>query len=93
MLFIIKRVFFPFFQQGDDLCKIGDGIGGSEEKLPGSYTIQKCIDAVRLQYPNANGATSTEPCPNECECYAEFGMSEWNSDQSWQSCMFSNRGK
>ena len=75
------------------MCKIGDGIGGSEKKLPGSYTIQQCIDAVRLQYPNANGATRTEPCPNECECYAEFGMTGWNRDQYWQSCIFSNRGK
>ena len=89
------RAFFLLRQgnNGVQRCQIGDGVGGSEKKLKGSHTIQQCIDAVRLQYPNANGATSTEPCPNECECYAEFGMSEWNSDQSWQSCMFSNRGK
>ena len=73
----------------NDVCKIGDGVGGSEKKLSDLYTLQQCIDAVRLQYPNANGATMNLPCDgpaNKCECYAEFGMTGWNSDQSWQSC-------
>ena len=77
----------------NDVCKIGDGVGGSEKKLPDLYTLQQCIDAVRLQYPDANGATMNLPCDGSengfddvCECYAEFGMTGWNSDQSWQSC-------
>ena len=76
-------------------CQIGDGvgIGGSEKKLTGFYTIQQCSDAVRLQFPNANGFTRSEPCPNRCQCFAEFGMTGWDSKQNWQSCMFSNKGK
>ena len=70
-------------------CQIGDGIGGTEKKLDGSYTIQECFDAVRLYHPNANGITRSEPCPNKCKCYAEFGMTGWNSEKKWQSCMLS----
>ena len=53
------------------------------------YTKQECFDAVRLKFPNANGVTTSEPCPNECKCYAEFGMTGWNSEKGWLSCMFS----
>ena len=71
-------------------CKIGDGIGESETKLEGSYTIQECIDVVQQTYPNANGVTTSNPCKSEeCKCYAEFGMTHWNEDKKqWQSCMF-----
>ena len=74
-------------------CQIGDGIGGTEKKLDGSYTVEECYAAVRLQFPNANGITSSEPCPNKCKCYAKFGMTSWNSKKIWQSCMFIKRGK
>ena len=89
-------IFFSFPQQGNGLrCQIGDGVGvgGSEKKLTGFYTIQQCIDAVKLQHPNANGFTRSEPCPNQCQCFAEFGMTGWDSKQNWQSCRFSNIGK
>ena len=36
----------------------------------------------------ANGATWDYDCPNECNCYAEFGMESWNDDKKYASCMF-----
>ena len=87
---LILSIIVSFLPQGDGACQIGDGVGGSEKKLTGSYTIQQCIDAVKVQYPTANGVTRSEPCPDKCSCYAEFAMTGWNSATSWQSCMFSN---
>ena len=55
-------------------CKIGDGTGGSEIELEGLHTTQECITAVKELYPQANGATMPNPCPDECSCYAEFDM-------------------
>ena len=74
----------------DMICKIGDGVGPSESKLEGSYTIQECINAVKESYPNANGATISSPCKEgTCKCYAEFGMTGWNFERTdYQSCMF-----
>ena len=89
------RAFFLLRQgnNGVQRCQIGDGVGGSEKKLTGFYTIQQCSDAVKLQFPNANGFTRSEPCPNQCQCFAEFGMTGWDSKRNWQSCKFSNTGK
>ena len=80
------------------MCQIGDGYGGSEIKLPGSYTKQECIDKVRLQYPKANGAKMSRRWATHYFglCYAEFGMKGWDrgieqplgSGQKWESCMF-----
>ena len=83
----------PLFNTLGLTCKTGDGVGGSEKKLSGSYTTQECIDAVRLHFPNANGITRSQPCPNKCKCYAEFGMTGWNSKRKWLSCMFSKESK
>ena len=69
-------------------CQTGDGIGGSEIKLDGLYTIQECIQAVKQQYRLANGATSDNPCNNKCLCYAEFGMTSWNGNGGYHSCMW-----
>ena len=69
------------------MCQVGDGIGGTEKKLDGLYTIPECLDAVRLYFPSANGVTSQNPCPSKCKCYAEYGMTGWNSNRNWQSCM------
>ena len=69
-------------------CKIGDGTGGSEIELEGLHTTQECITAVKELYPQANGATMPNPCPDECSCYAEFDMKKWNNSKSWQSCIF-----
>ena len=74
------------------MCQDGDGYGGSEIKLLGRYTFQKCIDAVRGQYPNANGAKMSRYLQYG-ECYAEFGMKDWGREEDmkldvWKSCMF-----
>ena len=97
MLQTIQHSFLP---QGNGVqrCEIGDGVGGSEVKLPSLYSKQQCIDTVRLQYPSANGFTfgswgSFGSCGTKCECYAEFGMTGWDNKQTWESCMFSNIGK
>ena len=70
-------------------CRIGDGNGASETGL-GLYTYQECIDEVRKQHPDANGATMENPCPNKCRCYAEFDMTDW-SGTKWQSCMLKGK--
>ena len=74
------------------MCFYGDGYGGSEIKLLGRYTKQECIDAVRRQYPNANGAKMSRYLQHR-ECYAEFGMKDWRREEDWKldvwkSCMF-----
>ena len=74
-------------------CPLGDGIGGTEISLGGTFTEEDCIAAVKEQYPSANGATMAANCPNTCSCYAEFGMTGWNTDTYWQSCMFNSEGE
>jgi len=76
-------------------CQRGDGVGGSEKKLSGSYSRQQCIEAVRSQFPYANGFTfgswsSYGSCGTRCECYAEFNMIDWDNKRTWESCTFSN---
>jgi len=81
--------------QRRDECKIGDGVGGKEIQLSGNYTKEDCILRVKQVYFGtfgatevANGATWDYDCPNECNCYAEFGMESWNDDKKYASCMF-----
>ena len=75
-------------------CRIGDGRGGTETKLSGTFdTKESCIIAVKKQYPSANGATIKIGCVGSsiCPCYAEFGMNSWSSIYiSYISCMFNN---
>ena len=71
----------------DVVCRIGDGVGGPEVFLSKNYTVNVCHNAVRQAYPDANGATMTNPCDNGCSCYAEFNMTGWGS-KTFQSCMF-----
>lgn len=49
------------------------------------------MDAVKLQYPNANGFTRSNPCHHKCKCYAEFDMTDWNSNWKWFSCLFKGK--
>lgn len=77
----------------DVVCRIGDGVGGPEVFLSKNYTVNVCHNAVRQAYPDANGATMTNPCDNGCSCYAEFNMTGWGIYLGWgsktfQSCMF-----
>ena len=76
----------------ETVCKVGDGIGGNEIQLSGTYTIQECIEAVKEQHPTANGATMDANCPNKCRCWAEFGMTTW-SGTTYQSCKFFEDGE
>ena len=73
-------------------CPLGDGVGGYETHIVGSFTVEGCINAVKEQYPSANGATMEAECPNSCSCWAEFGMTGW-SGTSYQSCMFNSEGE
>ena len=41
-----------------------------------------------MTYPKANAATMSRPCVEDCECFAEFDMSDWNGDENYQSCLF-----
>ena len=60
------------------------------------YTVQQCIDYIRLKYSGANGFTMNYPCehPKKCNCYATFGMTGWNHHhQHFKTCRFSDKGK
>jgi len=81
-----------------DECQRGDGFGenlpvGTEKKLSGLYSKQQCMEAVRSQFPGANGFTfgswsSYGSCGTKCECYAEFHMEDWDNKRTWESCKF-----
>ena len=87
-----------------DKCKIGVAIRDKELKLPDKYTEPECFDAVRKQYPDANGVTMNNPCgnprgyPKKCNCYAMFGMKGWYGGkfQGWKAyktCRFNDKRK
>ena len=43
-------------------CVEGDGVGGTEEQLPGVVqTVAECMELVKSMRPNANGATVSNP--------------------------------
>ena len=65
-------------------CEMGDGVGGTEEYISSAETISECIDIVKSERPNANGATMSANLPGSC--YAEFGMEESNGSESWMTC-------
>ena len=46
-----RSVILSFLPQGDGACQIGDGVGGSEKKLTGSYTIQQCLMLLECNIP------------------------------------------
>ena len=77
-------------------CEVGTAVGGTEKMLRFKYTVQQCIDYIRLKYSGANGFTMNYPCehPKKCNCYARFGMTGWNHHhQHFKSCKFSDKGK
>ena len=65
-------------------CEMGDGVGGTEEYIATAETISECIDLVKSERPNANGATISATLPGSC--YAEFGMKESDGSESWRTC-------
>ena len=92
--FINLKYSEPPSERVDLDCRIGDGRGGTETKLSGTFdTKESCIIAVKKQYPSANGATIKIGCVGSsiCPCYAEFGMNSWSSiDISYIFYMFNN---
>ena len=69
--------------------KVGDGFGDANyHAYVGKHTIEECLAKVKAKYPKANGMTVSNPCENECACYAEFNMSKWSTRTSWQACIF-----
>ena len=74
-------------------CKIGDGSGGSEINTEKLFSSSKeCIDHVRENYPEANGATFQTSCIDSCKCFAEIGMTDWLTNDyslnNYESCMY-----
>ena len=60
------------------------------------YTVQECIDEIRLKYLNANGFTMNYPCnyPKKCNCYVITGMESWRTNnQHFKTCKFNDKGK
>ena len=71
---------------------VGDGVGGHETRLPGSYASEAtCIAAVKAYEPESttrpNGVTyGTAGGGRENECYAEYGMTSTNGNSVWKTC-------
>ena len=79
---------FPF--SGVD-CQFqqGDGVGGYEiEVSRRPMTTEKCINAcerLKNRFPGINGVTVHQS--GFGRCYCEIGMTSWNQNKEWKSCM------
>ena len=82
-------------------CASGDGIGGSERRVGKNgvalkLTKEECVQYVKDNYPDANGATFLKNCDlpdGKCGCYAEMDMNGWNSNDEYESCSWGLIGK
>ena len=66
---------------------IGDGVGGTEERIGYQPTPQACVDACvnkKKTDPGINGATIT-PC-GKGYCYCEKNMFNSNENPAWKTC-------
>ena len=78
-------------------CQNFDGNGKEEKEVKGQYTSEDCIDIVKKDHPDANGATSEgDNCDdNKCACKAVFGMTKWKRRKpgpvAKKTCMWSTR--
>lgn len=74
------------------MCKTGDGTAGpkgSETDTQQLFSsLKECINYVKENYPDANGATIQTDCTDSCKCFAEFGMVDWNTNSKYKSCMY-----
>ena len=63
-----------------------DGTGGDEIKIPGAFeALAECIEAVKVQEPEANGVTYSYETDNG-DCYAEIGQTTIGEKDNWQNC-------
>ena len=67
---------------------MGDGTGGTEERVGDAANTMDCVAMVIALRPDANGATYSNAGGQGC--YAEFGMTGSNGSESWQTCTFVN---
>ena len=90
-IFALKSLIFVLAIQQ---CNDGDGTGGTEEHIGSTRTLDECVKFVKAIRPNANGATFDVTCADMgcrnlgCCCFAEFGMTGWNTNNQWRSCRF-----
>ena len=66
---------------------VGDGDGATETRVGNFGSELDCANAVRNQYPLANGATYSSDASIGA-CYAEFGMHLSNGNTQWRTCLF-----
>ena len=65
---------------------VADGDGSTETRVGDFGSELDCANAVRNQYPLANGATYSNV--GGTSCYAEFGMHLANGNTQWRTCLF-----
>merc|ERR1712050_645690 len=54
-------------------------------------SIEECMDKIRNDYPEANGAMIETFCVENCTCWAMFNMTNIVTDDGrnfWASCIF-----
>jgi hypothetical protein len=67
--------------------QVGDGSGGSEQKIGDADSPEHCITMVKELCPTANGATL--PGHGSGPCYCEYGMTGVSrASHWWQTCEF-----
>lgn len=66
----------------------GDGTGGTEANVGDAATAAECTAMVLREQPDANGVTFSNT--GGTGCYAEFGMTGSNDNESWQTCMLTD---
>ena len=81
------------FKFSEEICTfvIGDGTGGTEEKIGDTDTEDECADLVRSTKPSANGATWGADWSNRRECYAEYNATGIDDDFIWKTCLFNGK--
>ena len=68
----------------DECFQVGDGTGGSERNIGQANSQAQCLEMVRAQCPDANGATM--PSSGSGGCYCEYSWVASNGAASWQTC-------
>jgi hypothetical protein len=68
----------------EECFQVGDGTGGRETNIGSANSQAQCLEMVRAQCPDANGATM--PSSGSGGCYCEYSWSASNGSPSWQTC-------